>query len=401
METNMTQSTEAHMVLLTKAEMMLAQIDKADDALKLANMAEAARVWARKVGAGTTLVNHATQIKARALKRMAEVVTAGQKSGEIGKAGGDRQSIVSLANNALHLNELGITRLKLHDARKLAALSEDDICKAVAEADAAGKEISYSQLAALAKSANSELKHAATKAAVEAVQKEAPAKRQDQLRTVKLGDVWQLGRHLLYCGDTSKPPFEKLLKPAALCFADPPYGVGKSGGSKGGFDDSAFYWQHDHLMNACDVMVVTPGTNNIFTFAKLTDMPYQWGLSAWITNGMKPGAIGFHNWIYAAVFSHGSIYRGAQDFTKITINASTTEETKHPTRKPTQFIVWVVELFSKPGQLVLDPFLGSGTTLLACEQLDRICIGGELDPLYCADIIRRWEGMTDKKALRA
>ena len=392
----MTQSTEAHMVLLTKAEMMLAQIDKADDALKLADMAEAARVWARKVGAGTTLVNHATQIKARALKRMAKVVEAGQKSGEIGKAGGDRQSIVALADNALHLNDLGITRQKLYDARKLEALSEDDICNAVAEADAAGKEISYSQLAALAKSANSDLKHAATKAAVEAVQKEAPAKRQDLLRTVKLGDVWQLGRHLLYCGDTSKPPFEKLLKPAALCFADPPYGVGMDG-----YDDSNFYWQHDHLMDACDVMVVTPGIHNIFKFARLTKMPYKWGLSVWSSNGMIKGPIGFCNWNYAAVFSHGSIHRGAQDFLKITIDISKTDETNHPTRKPTQFIVWVVELFSKPGQLVLDPFLGSGTTLLACEQLDRTCIGGELDPLYCADIIRRWEGMTDKKAVRA
>jgi len=391
----MTQSTEAHMVLLTKAEIMLAQIDKADDALKLANMAEAARVWARKVGAGTTLVNHATQIKARALKRMAEVVTAGQISGEIAKAG-QPKSIIGSPYNTLSLQDLGIKAWTLQDARKLSVLSEDDICKAVAEADARGKEISYRELSALAKSANSELKQAATKAAVEAVQKEAPAKRQDLLRTVKLGDVWQLGRHLLYCGDTSKPPFEKLLKPAALCFADPPYGVGTDG-----YDDSKFYWQHDHLMDACDVMVVTPGIENIFRFARLTNMPYRWALSVWFVNGMTRGAIGFGNWAYAAVFSHGSIHRGAQDFTKITIDISTTKETDHPTRKPTQFIVWVVELFSKPGQLVLDPFLGSGTTLLACEQLDRTCIGGELDPLYCADIIRRWEGMTDKKAVRA
>ena len=392
----MTQSTEAHMVLLTKAEIMLAQIDKADDALKLANMAEAARVWARKAGAGTNLVNHATMIKARALKRMADVVTAGQKSGEIAKAGGDKTSIVPSWNNAQNLVQLGITRRKLHEARKLDKLSEADIKKVVAQADADDREVTYNELASLAKSANSDLKHAATKAAVEAVQKEAPAKRQDQLRTVKLGDVWQLGRHLLYCGDTSKPPFEKLIKPAALCFADPPYGVGTDG-----YDDSNFYWQHDHLMDACDVMVVTPGIHNIFKFARLTKMPYKWGLSVWSSNGMIKGPIGFCNWNYAAVFSHGSIHRGAQDFVKITIDISKTDETKHPTRKPTQFIVWVVELFSKPGQLVLDPFLGSGTTLLACEQLDRTCIGGELDPLYCADIIRRWEGMTDKKALRA
>ena len=378
-----------------KADLMVVQLDRARTALaeaktigetkKVMDMAHAAQIYARRQQLGEEAMAYALAIKIEALRKLGEMlaVTPKQTGGDAYRARFQKGIEVPTA-----LVDLGIDGKTSMIAQQLASMPTaqfEQVREGVQTVSEAMKTV----------------RAAKTKAAVEAVQKEAPAKRQDQLRTVKLGDVWQLGRHLLYCGDTSKPPFEKLLKPAALCFADPPYGVGKSGGSKGGFDDSAFYWQHDHLMNACDVMVVTPGTMNIFTFAKITDMPYQWGLSAWITNGMTFGAVGFQNWIYAAVFSHGSIHRAAQDFTKITIDISTTKETDHPTRKPTQFIVWVVELFSKPGQLVLDPFLGSGTTLLACEQLDRTCIGGELDPLYCADIIRRWEGMTDKKALRA
>ena len=365
-----------------KADLMVVQLDRARTALaeaktigetkKVMDMAHAAQIYARRQQLGEEAMAYALAIKIEAMRKLGEIL---QGNG-IHRGGSKfREGI---------LNDLGIDGKTSMVAQQLAAMPVDQF-EQVREGVQTVSE------------AMKTVRAAKTKAAVEAVQKEAPAKRQDQLRTVKLGDVWQLGRHLLYCGDTSKPPFEKLIKPAALCFADPPYGVGTDG-----YDDSKFYWQHDHLMDACDVMVVTPGIGNIFAFAQKTAMPYKWSLSTWITNGIGArGAIGFGNWIYAAVFSHGSVHRGAQDFNKITLEGSTTKETDHPTRKPTQFIVWVVELFSKPGQLVLDPFLGSGTTLLACEQLDRTCIGGELDPLYCADIIRRWEGMTDKKALRA
>ena len=371
-----------------KADLMVVQLDRARTALaeaktigetkKIMDMAHAAQIYARRQQLGEEAMAYALAIKIEALRKLGEILQVTPRhAGGKPVVGDDR------LGKPPTLKELTISRDISVLAQKLAAMPDaqfEQVREGVQTVSEAMKTV----------------RAAKTKAAVEAVQKEAPAKRQDQLRTVKLGDVWQLGRHLLYCGDTSKPPFEKLIKPAALCFADPPYGVGTDG-----YDDSKFYWQHDHLMDACDVMVVTPGIENIFRFARLTNMPYRWALSVWFSNGMTRGAIGFGNWAYAAVFSHGSIHRGAQDFTKITIDISTTKETDHPTRKPTQFIVWVVELFSKPGQLVLDPFLGSGTTLLACEQLDRTCIGGELDPLYCADIIRRWEGMTDKKAVRA
>lgn len=215
------------------------------------------------------------------------------------------------------------------------------------------------------------------------------------------GDVWILGDHVLYCGDTSTDEFQDLIRArvefnAALAFADPPYGANVEG-----YDDSKFYWEHDYLADAADIVVVTPGIVSIFELARRTAMPYRWSLAAWITNGMTRGAVGFGNWMYAAVFSSGSVFRQAQDFSKVTISNAEAEDTDHPTRKPTEFVQWVVETFSKPKQWVIDPFLGSGQTLVVCEASDRRCIGGELDPKFCSEIVARWEAMTKAKAVKA
>jgi len=210
----------------------------------------------------------------------------------------------------------------------------------------------------------------------------------------QLGDVWQLGDHILYCGDTSQTPFRSLVgSSASLAFADPPYGADKDG-----FNDSRFYWEHDYLSGIADLTVVTPGIVSIFEFAKLTTMPYRWSLSTWISNGMTRGAIGFGNWIYSAVFSRKGVFRQAQDFLKITISNEETPDTDHPTRKPASYIRWIIETFSEEGDTVIDPFLGSGQTLVVSEAMGRKCIGGELSPKFCSSIIARWEAMTGRKA---
>lgn len=215
------------------------------------------------------------------------------------------------------------------------------------------------------------------------------------------GDVWILGDHVLFCGDTSGERFRDLVADrvggtAALAFADPPYGANVDG-----YDDSKFYWQHDYLADACDVVVVTPGIVSIFELARRTAMPYRWSLAAWISNGMTRGAVGFGNWMYAAVFSSGSVFRQAQDFAKVTISNAETDDTDHPTRKPTEYVQWIVDTFSKPKEWVIDPFLGSGQTLMVCEASGRRCVGGELDPKFCSAIVARWESMTGKEAEKA
>jgi len=213
----------------------------------------------------------------------------------------------------------------------------------------------------------------------------------------KAGEVWQLGDHILYCGDTSSDAFRELLtEKAALAFADPPYGANVEG-----YDDSKFYWQHDYLADKADVVIVTPGIVSIFELARRTAMPYRWSLAAWITNGMTRGAVGFGNWMYAAVFAAGSVFRQSQDFSKVTISNAEAADTDHPTRKPTEYVQWIVETFSKPKQIVIDPFLGSGQTLMVCEAQGRRCIGGELDPKFCSEIVARWEAMTKREAVKA
>jgi ParB family chromosome partitioning protein len=212
----------------------------------------------------------------------------------------------------------------------------------------------------------------------------------------KAGEVWSLGEHVLYCGDTSSDAFLQLLPDrSALAFADPPYGANVAG-----YDDSRFYWEHDYLAERAEIVVVTPGIVSIFELARRTSMPYRWSLAAWITNGMTRGAVGFGNWMYAAVFSSGSVFRQSQDFGKVTISNAESADTEHPTRKPTEYVQWIIETFSKPKQTVIDPFLGSGQTLMVCETSGRRCIGGEIDPRFCSGIVARWEAVSKKEAVR-
>lgn len=76
-----------------------------------------------------------------------------------------------------------------------------------------------------------------------------------------------------------------------------------------------------------------------------------------------------------------------------------TRSKEHPTMKPVALIAYQISNSTKPGNSVLDPFGGSGTTLIACEQLGRTCYMMEIDPKYVQVIINRWEAMTGEKAV--
>lgn len=76
-----------------------------------------------------------------------------------------------------------------------------------------------------------------------------------------------------------------------------------------------------------------------------------------------------------------------------------TRSESHPTMKPVSLLARLIKNSSKPGELVLDTFGGSGSTLIACEQLKRRCCMMEIDPKYCDVIIERWESFTGEKAV--
>ena len=208
---------------------------------------------------------------------------------------------------------------------------------------------------------------------------------------VQLGDVWKLGRHTLYCGDTSSEAFKRLMVDAAFAFADPPYNADAAEW------DHGFEWAHDYLYDYAPIVAVTPGISSIFDFARRTAMPYKWSLACWVDNGMTRGDMGFGNWIYVALFGD-DLFKTAQDICRVSIDTSTTDESRHKGRKPLDLIVYLVNLYTSVHDVVIDPFLGSGTTLIACEVSNRECIGGEINPQYCAEIIARWEKKTGNKA---
>lgn len=236
----------------------------------------------------------------------------------------------------------------------------------------------------------------AAKADADEADREArEAKHRAEIESISAGVLSKLGEHYLYCGDTSTPEFYKTLPDnISFAFADPPYNAGVADW------DNDFRWNHDWLIERSDVVAVTPGISSIFDFANITKMPYKWSMASWITNGMTRGDLGFGNWIYIALFSKlESIHKNAQDVIKVTINNSETEENHHKGTKPLELLTALIDLFTTPGDYVLDPFAGSGSTLIACETKSRKCITGEIDIEYCKNIIYRWEEMTGQEAI--
>lgn len=226
-------------------------------------------------------------------------------------------------------------------------------------------------------------------------------------RGITPGSWWKLGQHLLYCGDSSSEDFKNKAKDLqiAFAFADPPYNAGVDTW------DSGFKWNHDYLSELAPIVAVTPGISAIKDFMRTTDMPYKWSMSYWINNGMTRGALGFGNWMYVALFSGQSLYRNEQDLERIdpdeqwdkdkeavSITSGDQDPLKHKGRKPINLMKHIVEMFTEQEETVIDPFLGTGTTLIACELLDRKCVGAELSVEYCESIIKRWEAVSGKKA---
>jgi hypothetical protein len=216
-----------------------------------------------------------------------------------------------------------------------------------------------------------------------------------QPANVQPGEWYLLGRHTLYCGDTSAPDFWSGMPSAQFAFADPPYNADAA------VWDSGFEWKHDWLIDKAEIVAVTPGIGSIQSFfAHDTQMPYAWSMACWIKNGMTRGALGFGNWIYAALFTRQSIHRNAQDIIEVTIKTGQTNKTEHKGRKPDELLERLIEVFTVTGDTVIDPFLGSGTTLFAADRTGRTCIGGEINPEFCNEIINRWQADSGQEASR-
>lgn len=226
----------------------------------------------------------------------------------------------------------------------------------------------------------------------------------------KLGDVWTLGRHRLVCGDSTKADaFTSLMngKFANLVLTDPPYNVnyeGTAGKIKNdNMGNEAFYdfllaaFTNTEAVMAQDASIYifhadTEGLNFRKAFSDagfqlsgcciwkkpslvLGRSPYQWQHEPVLFGWKKKGK---HNWYTDR--KQTTIW----EFEKPKKNAD------HPTMKPIALLAYPIMNSSLTNCIVLDPFGGSGSTLIACEQSDRICFTIELDEKYCDVIVKRY-----------
>lgn len=239
----------------------------------------------------------------------------------------------------------------------------------------------------------------------------------------KMGDIWLLGEHRLMCGDSTNPEdISKLMNGelADLWLTDPPYNVSYEGGTKEkltiendnmGDDEfrefliasyaaananmrggAAFYiWHADsegyNFRAACrevgwKVRECLIWQKNTMVLGR---QDYQWKHEPCLY-GWKDGAS--HNW-----------YSDRKQTTLLVFDRPT-RNAEHPTMKPIPLIAYQMCNSTKPGDLVLDSFGGSGTTMIAAEQMGRRARLMELDPHYCDVIIARWEKLTGKEAVR-
>ncbi len=246
-------------------------------------------------------------------------------------------------------------------------------------------------------------------------------------KSINLGDVFQLGEHRLICGDATNPEHvQELLENdrVKLILTDVPYGVALVEGKKE-FSKSKVKHEpiaNDHLQSDNDFKQFTTNwldpvkdkltdknTFYIFNSDKmmfpmreaLLEAGFKFSqLLVWAKTGAVIGRLDYlpqHELI-----AYG--WRGRHEFLKskdksILVSPKTKKNTLHPTMKPVSILRKLILNSSRREDIVYDPFGGSGSTLMACEQTRRKCLMIEIEPMYCQVIIDRWEKLTGKKAV--
>ena len=238
----------------------------------------------------------------------------------------------------------------------------------------------------------------------------------------QLGDIWQLGRHRVMCGDSTKlDEVERLMNgmKADMWLTDPPYNVDYTGKTKDALkienDKKTDVQFRQFLIDAytCADAVMKGGAVFYIWHADLEGYNFRgaahdigWQVRQcliWNKQTMVMGRQDYH-------WKHEPCLYGWKEGTHLwaTDRKQTTvlnfdrpsKSEMHPTMKPVELFVYQITNNTKNEDIVLDTFLGSGSTLIACEKTDRVCYGMELDPKYCDVIIKRWEDYTNSKAIK-
>ena len=218
---------------------------------------------------------------------------------------------------------------------------------------------------------------------------------------VKKGDLWQLGNHRLLCGDaTSESDVARLMdnQKADMVFTDPPYGLNyeyNSHKDKEGEEYLEFCNSWFPLLEKnSEFMFLTTGWKyNKFWLLKEPDDIFYW-ISR---NKQSGGKLSFLRKV-EPIFLWGKPKKKYNlDYFDYNSDKGDGLRELHTCPKPVKFVIEAISILQS-NDIVLDVFLGSGTTIIACEKTNRSCYGLELDPEYCDVIIKRWEDYTGQTA---
>lgn len=246
---------------------------------------------------------------------------------------------------------------------------------------------------------------------------------EDVQEITKPGDRWILGDHVLVCGDsTSDSDMEKLMagELADLVVTDPPYNVSYEGKTK-----DALKIKNDSMGNSDFLQFLTDAFATMSAFMKPGAAFYIWHADSEGYNFRKATELAGLDMKQCLIWNKNTLVLGRQDYqwkhepclygwkpgsshnwygdrrqTTVIDFDKPSRNGEHPTMKPVGLFAYQMKNSSKQGDIVLDQFGGSGTTIIAAEQLGRKARVMELDPHYCDVIINRWETFTGKKAER-
>lgn len=241
----------------------------------------------------------------------------------------------------------------------------------------------------------------------EIVEDEAPEVDEDAEPITKLGDIWQLGRHRLMCGDsTDKETVEMLMdgKKADMVFTDPPYNIGYQGVSdkrtikNDKMTDGDFVDFLEKALMPCETMYVCCSWQYSHLFRQALENIGQKIKAMIVWDKVNPAQHLDKYFKQHEIIWYCGAFGGEKTLRGDVWQCKRQKNTVHPTMKPLELIGMALQDQPKK-KIVYDGFGGSGSTLIACEQLDRTCYMMELDPKYCDVIIKRWETLTGEKAV--
>lgn len=226
----------------------------------------------------------------------------------------------------------------------------------------------------------------------------------------KLGDLYELGLHRLKCGDsTNSLHYQELVcgNDMDMVYTDPPYGISVD------YSDGKLHGNAKAKRNKFD-KILNDDTNqhakDCFNFCTSLGIPVMiwWGAnyypevlpisSCWIVWDKDTGTNAFPDAELAWCSDPSPVRIFKHTWNGMIKGSEQGEGRVHPTQKPIALAEWCLNQYGKGCEKILDLFCGSGSTLIACEKLNRICYGMELDPAYCDIIVQRWMKLTGKKA---